>query len=896
MVGNPATHPASAALTPPGATAPLPPAASRFVPGHVLAGRYRMVSWLGTDGPTEVWRADDLVLQTAVALRLRPAGDASTRTKVFNEVRLARQITHPGVCRVFDIGEVDADVFVSMELVEGEDLATLLRRVGRLPEEKVFDIACQLCHGLAAIHAHGVLHRNLKTSSVLIDQDGFIKITDFRLADTDPGAASSQRDDVYALGVILYELLTGSAVVKPLAHLPGIDRRLNRAIRRCLGAHPERRPSSATELLALLTPTEASAQRFMTILAGASLAVVVGAVAFTFSPFGSSRPAPLTDRDTIIVADFQNTTGEPVFDGALKVALAVALEQSPFLRVFPDDRVRQTLRLMERAPDHPLTRVVAREVARREDLKALVAGSIASLGSHYVLALEAISADTGDVMAREQVEVSSKEEVLSQLGAATSRLREKLGESLAIIKRFDVPLPQATTASLEALQAFGLALDQGRMNPRTEAIPHLERAIELDPNFAMAQALMSGVHANNGRSGQAPAYSRKAFELRDRVSERERFFISWRYFLDAEQSWDRALDLATSWTRTYPREAFAFNSLGLAYSAFGQHEQAVAAFREAIRLDPQFVPPHGNLAGSLIALNRLSEAEALQQEAAALGIDVGRIRRMAYLSAFLRSDAVAMRRELDLMRGSVDAMWASSLEARTVAFAGRIHAAHELFGAAVQSATRGHFNELSAQWMTEDAEWHALAADCSTARREVDASLALSRDNFTVERASRALAVCGADTEVTTLMEELRLRYPNATLSSRVQLPVTAAALALRRREFARVVALLDPVKPYDGAPAAEFWPSYLRGQAYLGLKDHLAARIEFQDIVDRRGAAPTSPLFVLAHLGLARSAVLAGQPAVARQAYERFFQLWVGADADLAFVHEARREYARLE
>lgn len=886
-------------MTPPSASAPLPPAASRFVPGHVLAGRYRMVSWLGTDGPTEVWRADDLVLQTAVALRLRPAVDGSTRTRILDEVRLARQITHPGVCRVFDIGDIDRDVFISMELVEGEDLATLLRRVGRLPEEKVFDIGCQLCHAVAAIHAHGVLHRNLKTASVLIDQDGFIKITDFRFADDDPGAAYSQRNDVYAVGAILYELLTGSAVAKPLAHLPGIDRRLNRAIRRCLGAHAERRPSSATELLALLTPTETNPQRFKTLLAGAGLAAVVGAIVFIFSLLslvGVPNPAPLTDRDTIIVADFENTTGEQVFDGALKVALAVALEQSPFLRVFPDDRVRQTLRLMERPPDQPLTRATAREVAQREDIKALVAGSIASLGSHYVLALEAISADTGDVMAREQVEVASKEQVLTQMGAATSRLRERLGESLSTIQRFDVPLPQATTASLEALKAYALALDKGRMNPRPEAIPHLVRALEVDPNFAMAQALMSGVLANIGRSGQAPVYSRKAFELRDRVSERERFFISWRYFLDAEQAWDRALELATSWTRTYPREAFAFNSLGLAHAAFGQHEQAVAAFREAIRLDPGFVPPHGNLGGSLIALNRFSEADGLLHEAAGRGVDVASTRRMAYLSAFLRSDGAAMQRQLALMRDGVDAMWAANLQARTSAFAGRLHAAHELFQGGVQSATRGHFNELGAQWMTEDAEVHALAADCAPARREVAAALALSRDNFTLERASRALALCGVETDVRALVDELRLRYATATLSSRVQRPITAAALALRERQFARVITLLDPVKPYDGAPAAEFWPSYLRGQAHLGLKDPGAARLEFQNILNRRGAAPTSPLFVLAHLGLARSAVLAGQPAVARQMYERFFQFWAGADAQVSVVHEARREYARLE
>ena len=290
-------------------------------------------------------------------------------------------------------------------------------------------------------------------------------------------------------------------------------------------------------------------------LAGA--AVVVGLVAAA-AIFVWTRPAgaALTARDTIILADFLNTTGDPVFDSTLKVALAVALEQSPFLKVFPDERAREDLRLMQRSPSEGITRALARQIAQREQLKALVAGSIASLGRHYVVGLEAVNAESGDVMAREQVEVASKEEVLTSLGAAVSRLRRKLGESLASIQRYDVPLPQATTPSLEALQAYALALDQGRINnQQLEAIPHLKRAIELDPNFALALAQLSGTYANTWQSALAPEWSRKAFELRDRVSERERYFISWRYYRDATQAWDKALELARSWTAAYPRES-----------------------------------------------------------------------------------------------------------------------------------------------------------------------------------------------------------------------------------------------------------------------------------------------------------------------------------------------------
>lgn len=909
-------------MTPPSAEIGAPSAAARFVPGFVLAGRYRMITRLGQGGMGEVWRADDLVLETPVALKLIYSADPEGRLRILNEVRLARQITHPAVCRVFDVSEGEGEVFYSMELVHGEDLATLLRRLGRVPSEKVVDIGQQLCDGLAAAHAQGVLHRDLKPANVLIDEDGFVRITDFGIAVSrdasrrasqtgTPGymapeqleatAQLSERTDVYALGLILYELLVGRPAFdaqpdgrrqppRPSTLIADVDPQLERAILRAIRYEPRNRPASARELSDLLTSPAKRGSRFQVWIAGAAAAAAIVAGLFFFSPSGER----LTEQDTIILADFQNTTGEPVFDGALKVALAVALEQSPFLKVYPDNRVRETLRLMQRPADERLTPAIAREVARRERLKALVSGSIASLGSHYVVTLQAINAATGEVLAREQAEVAAKEQVLESLGSITSRLRERLGESLAVIERFDAPLAEATTGSLEALHAYSLALDHGRMVPRLEAVPHLQRAIELDPNFAMAQALLSGVYANNGRSGEAPIFSRRAFDLRDRVSERERFFISWRYYIDAEQAWDKALDLGVSWTQTYPREAFAFNSLGMASAAFGQHEQAVAAFREALRLDPRFVPPHRNLTGSLIALNRFDEAKALVEEAAAKGVEAESVRHTAYLLAFLANDAQAAARELDLIRRTSPPMWAANQEARTMAFSGRVQAAHDLYQRGVKIAVAGRFNELGAQWSVEDAELHAIAGQCEEARREIAAGLELNRDNFTLERAGRAYALCGSP-EASRLTTELSTRFPAATLTTHIHLPVIAAALAVRQREFARAIRLLEPVKPYDDAPAAEFWPVYLRGEAYLGLKDGAAAGAQFERITLRRGAAPTSPLFALAHLGAGRAATLVGDARKARLAYEAFFSLWNAAD-NAGPVMEGRREYTRLK
>jgi Tfp pilus assembly protein PilF len=785
---------------------------------------------------------------------------------------------------VFDAGEAEGRIYCSRELVNGESLRTLVRRAGRLPSEKVADIGQQLCGALAALHAGG-LHTAVDPAIILLDQGGSVRITDFGLGlignrpSSGPdtlGPSPWDRGDGYAVGVLLYELLVGvppddatrtpNRRIRPSTLVRTVDPGLERVILDALAPDTRRRPASAAAMAALLAmaPAGTPRQRLRSWMAGTALAVVIGAFAVLATWFVPTAPRPLTEHDTIVLADIMNTTGNPVFDGALKVALAVALEQSPFLRVFPDERARETLRLMQRAPDERINATLARDIAQREQLKALVAASIGTLGSRYVLALEAIEAGTGEVIAREQIEVASEEDVLKALGGAAARLRGQLGESLASIQRFDAPLPQATTASLEALHAYWLAHEQGRVIPRVEAIPHLQRAIELDPDFAMAQAALSGVYRNTGRSAQAPEFSRRAFELRDRVSERERFFISWRYYVDAAQAWDEALDLSVSWTTTYPREGVAFNSLGLASAAFGEHEQAVRAFREAIRLDPQFVPPHGNLAGSLIALNRYADAKAQLSEANRRGIAFITLRRMAYLLAFIEDDAAAMTRELDLVRRSSDAAWALVWEARTSAFKEQVRAAHDYFQRGAQAAVRNNAHELGAQWTMEDAEVHAIAGECAAARREVQAGLALNRDNFTLERAARSLALCGDHEGVDAITRELATRFSAATLTTRIQLPVIAAAGALRRGDPARAVDLLEPVTPYDHAPSAEFWPAYLRGEAYLQLKNGRAAAAQFRTIVEHRGEAPTSPLYPLAVRKLAAAEAMSGHTAQA--------------------------------
>jgi tetratricopeptide (TPR) repeat protein len=905
-----------------GAEPPGPPDdAARFAPGDMFAGRYRMVARIGRGGMGDVWRADDVILQTPVALKLiavTAAGDEAAR--IVNEVRLARQITHPAVCRVFDVGNAEGALFFSMELVEGEDLAALIRRVGRLPSEKVADIARQLCAGLAAAHSRRVLHRDLKPANVLIDNNGLVRITDFGIAISQGqpalhsltgtpaymapeqrtvGAALSTQTDIYSLGLVLYELLVGEHPFKhsgatkpplrPSALVPSVDPQLERLIMQALSTEPGQRPASALEMAARLPQT--ATRRSSGWIVGAAVAAAVGIIAVALTFFVSTSAPALTAQDTIVIADFENTTNEPVFDGALKVALAVALEQSPFLKVFPDDRARDTLRLMERAPDERITKTLAREIARREQLKALISGSIASLGRNYVIALEAVNAETGDVMAREQAEAASKEQVLTSLGAASARLREKLGESLASVQKFDAPLPRATTPSLDALHAYSLALFDGREVPRLESIPGLKRAIELDPTFAMAHAQLSAVYANTGQSALAPTYSRRAFELRDRVSERERFFISWRYYRDAVQAFDKALDLARSWTAAYPREAFAFNSLGIALIRLGQFDQSVEPFRQAIRLDAKFVPAYGNLAASLLALDRLTEARTVLQQAADNHLAFAGARRLSYLLAFVQGDSATMARELNASIGVGETNAAFGWQAHASAFEGRVLQAHDAFGRGIQMSRQGNFNEVAAQLRMEDAETHATVGQCAQAREEVATGLALSRDNTTLEHASRTLGLCGAEREALELSTELATRFPEATLTNRLALPLTAAAIAIQRGDAERVLELLEPVRRFDHAPSAEFWPAYLRGQAYLRLKNAPAAAAEFSAVIGHRGEVPASMLYPLSYLGLARAAVLSNDTANARKAYDRFLELWKNADAVLRPVIDARNE-----
>ena len=910
-----------------------------FAAGDLVCDRFRIVRLLGKGGMGEVYQAEDLVLRHQhVALKTLPPITASEERAVQRlkrEIALARHITHPNVCRVFDVYQHRTAsgafiTFFTMELIEGDTLAERLRSCGAFTTTEALPLVRQMAAALGAAHVAGIVHGDLKPANMMLvrsadeSETERVVVTDFGLAhyvqlatnastmtvspgvgtpaymapEQIAGAGSTPQTDIFALGVVIQEMIGGS----PVHPLIPVDPRWQSVIEKCLQRDAAARFTTTEELVnALEAPVVKTWQTWRAIAAVVGLigvAALAASLAARGNPFMSffsaGRPA-LTDQDTLVLADFENTSGEAVFDGALQVGLAVALEQSPFLKVFPDNRVRETLRLMQRPADTRVTRALAREVAQRERLRALIAGSITSLGSHYVLALEAIHAETGDVMAREQIEARSKEEVLTTLGNAASRLRAKLGESLSSIEKFDVPLPRATTTSLEALQSYSLALDQGRVIPRLEAVPYLKRAIELDPDFALAQAALSGVYRNTNQAAQAPPFSRRAFELRDRVSERERFFISWRYYVDAAQDWGKALELSRSWAATYPREALAFNSVGAASLVTGQFEQAVSALREAVRMDPKFAPAYSNLAASLLALDRVAEAKAALQQAVDQQVTFDGANRLTYLVAFVQGDTGTMASALESSVGIGATNAAFGWQAQASAFAGHVQTAHEQYRRGIQRALQGNFHQVAAQLTVQDAELHAIVGQCAEARSEMPPGLGLSLDSSILARASRVFALCGTASEATSLSRDVARQFPEATLTIRIQIPITAAALALRRGEPSRVLEILESVQPYDHAPSAEFWPAYLRGQAYLRLKDGRAAASQFRTIVDHRGEVPASVKYALAHLGLARAAMLEGDTDTARKAYDGFFALWSAADPTLQPLKEARVESLRL-
>jgi serine/threonine protein kinase/tetratricopeptide (TPR) repeat protein len=620
------------------------------------------------------------------------------------------------------------------------------------------------------------------------------------------------------------------------------------------------------------------------------VAAAAGAIFFHFR--GAQA---LTERDFVLVTDFVNTAGDPVFDGTLKQALSIQLAQSPFLNVFPDDRVHQALGLMGKPEDARVTAAVGREICEREGIKAMLTGSIAGLGSHYVITLDAVSARTGAAIASEQVEAESKEKVLTALGQASTRLRAKLGESMGSIQAYDAPIERATTSSLEALKAFTTAEDLRGTKGELEAIPFLQKAIELDPNFAMAQAKLGTLYANISEGERGVAFTTKAFELRERVSEREKFYISVRYYGYVTGELPKQREVLEQWRRTYPRDSVALNYLHSAYRFLGERERALETAREEVQLAPYDGYAYGDLAGAYLALNRAEEAKAVLEQAFRQKVDQSGRHWDRYVIGFLQGDAEAMRREVEWFKGRPDEGDVRSAQARAAASGGRLAEARELYAQAVALARRGGLEESAAYTLLDQAVIEALLGNAREARARAAEGLTRGRGPFLPLEAARAFALAGAAEKAQPLIDETARRFPSHTLIQEVELPVLRALLELQRGNAAKAVQLAQPAARYELGSRAPYYVLYVSGLAQLRARAGAAAAGQFQKVLDNRGIEPLSALYPLAQLGLARARALAGDTTQARRAYQDFLALWKDADTDIPVLRDARSEHAKL-
>jgi serine/threonine protein kinase/tetratricopeptide (TPR) repeat protein len=630
-----------------------------------------------------------------------------------------------------------------------------------------------------------------------------------------------------------------------------------------------------------------------------SVVVVVALIAGGLY-YRSRRAKPLTDKDTIVLGDFDNKTGDPVFDDTLKTALSVSLNQSPFLNVLSDNKVAATLKRMTRPLDTKLTPDIAREVCQRAGSKAYIAGSIASLGSQYVLELKVVNCQSGDVLAQEQTTAAAKEKVLESLGEAASKLRGELGESLATVQKLDVPLSEATTSSLEALKAYSMGLATWHEKGDAPAIPFFKRAIELDPSLAAAYALLSESYVDLGQPSLALEYATKAYQLRDRVGEREKIAISAIYF-GVTGEIEKQAQTYELWEANYPRDAAQITvSLGNIYAEMGQYDKALAKYQEGVRLEPDLAS-YTNLGAEYLNLNRLEEAKSTLDEALAHNLDGGLLRVQIYVLAFLWGDAAQMEQQVAWGAGKPgDEDLLLSLQSDTEAYYGRMTKARYFSRRAVDSAVRADSKETAASWQVNAALREAELGNTAFAKQGVAAALALSQGRDVKVLAALTLARIGDVPRAKALAEELEKSYPTHTLLRVYWLPTLNAVTEISKGNSSQALVDLEAAAPYELGQPGTFinylYPAYVRGQAYLLAHNGAAAAAEFHKLLDHRGIVLNFVTASLAHLQLGRAYAVAGDTAKAKSAYQDFLTLWKDADPDTPVLKEAKAEYAKLQ
>ncbi|HKP68220.1 MAG TPA: protein kinase [Pyrinomonadaceae bacterium] len=913
-------------------------------------GHYEIRSLIGSGGMGEVYLADDTKLGRKVAIKFlneKYSKDDDLLARFIQEAQAASALNHPNLITVYEIGEHEGAHYMSTEFIDGKTLRDRMKE--RLTFDDALSIAIQTAEALSAAHQVGIVHRDIKPENIMIRPDGYVKVLDFGLAKlselmqpdgedqtkklvkTNPGVvmgtvsymspeqargkATDARSDVFSFGIVLYEMLTGkipfggetvtdtlSSIISteppPITSLaPHLPRELQRIVQKTLKKKRDQRYQSTRDLLVDLKELRDELR----------IEAVLEQTAVPNPPAdsGSTKPAPPYktsssggSRDSILLTEFENTTGEAIFDQTLKMALAFSLAQSPFLDIVPDSKVSQTLRLMGRSPGERVTKELGEEICMRQNLKAFISGSITKFGEIYVLTLEAINARNNESLGREFEQVQSREDVLNALTRAAAGLRERLGESLSSIEKFNVPSESITTSSLEALKIFVLGREQIVNGRQFEAIPFYKKALELDPDFALAYTELAVVYRNTDQWKLAAEMTRKAYELRDAVSESEKLRITYYYHNFVNGELDKAIDTLELWRNTYPNFVVSYVSLSDSMERIGQSEKAVAFAREGIRIDANYATIYMNLVESLVSLSRYEEAKETCKTAFERKLDGTYFHLFPLMIAFIENDDTALQNNLRWFAGRDDEHLAFDVQARAAGVKGQWRTTQDFSRRSVDLATHTNAQEVAGKYAAEQAVrivfWSSAtglpdindATLRSVLKAQTNKALSLERGQMVMVTIALALAVAGQSDDASKLLNELIAARPKDTLLKHLWAPTIKAAIWLQAGKLKEAVEELEITERLE--KAGEFIPQYLRALSLLKLERNRDARIEFDKILNFRGESPLSSLYPLAQLGKARAT---GEKAE----YEKFLEMWKDADKDMPALVAARAEYEAL-
>jgi len=914
-----------------------------------LVAHYRVGAKLGSGGMGVVYEAEDLKLGRGVALKFLYDDLTRERRPISGleaEARAASSLNHPNICTIYAIEEHRGQPVLVMELLEGESLCQRIK-AGDVSPEELIRLGTQACQALVAAHNKGIVHCDIKPANIFVTSEGRLKLLDFGVAKWMRALASKERRDriagtmlymspeqlrgdeldgradVYSLGVVLYELATGvrpferssvlqtaeavlnDEIAAPSSLNPNLPANLDRVIGKMLLKDRDRRYGSAADVFRDLQQLSESWTRtgqkwkVASIAAGLALLCGIGAVFL-----GKHRAPVLTNKDTLVLAEFANRTGDPIFSDTLRQGLAVQLQQSPFLSLVSDDRIQQMLRLMTKPANTPLTLDIAREICQRTESAAVLDGSITSLGKRYVLFLRAQDCRTGDLLASEQAEARAKEDVMGAISQMARNFRARVGESPTTIAKHSIPLSEATTPSLEAWKAFSESWRVGMLEGHAVAMPFLKRAIEIDPKFASAYAFLGRDYSAIGEMEQAREYTRRAYQQRERANDQEKFFIDYSYDRLVTGNLEKVMNTCELWTHMYPRDVRAHGLCGAAAKVLGRFEKTVREEKKAIDVDPDHPYAYVHLISLALYQANFSEARRWLQRASDRHLGIPDFLMMRYQMAFLEGNQAEMGRaaaESEHWSEIQDWIWGE--RAQVLAFSGRLQNARVMSRRAVEVALGANRRESAAQHEAAAAVREALFGNGAAARTIAARAQRLSRGQDAEYGTALAYAFAGDSVQALLLANDLEQRYPEDTHVRFSIVPTIRAIVAIGRGNPNKAVDLLGAASQYElgflGCCSVGFvgslYPIYARGEAYLASNRGSEAAAEFEKILNYRGLAGSNPIGLLAHWRRGKALAMAREDLEAKAEYDQFLSFWREADPEVPILRRVKAEYRKL-